>query len=90
MLHIKFQASGPRGSEDENFLIFFYVFLWFERRTSWPRAILVPGLLVKTNLVKDHKTMPHTKFKASESSGSEVEDFFIFFHVFLWFETRTP
>ena len=33
MLHIKFQASEPNGSEEEDFLIFLYVFLWFEPRT---------------------------------------------------------
>ena len=30
MLHTKFQASKPSGSEEEDFLKFFYVFLWFE------------------------------------------------------------
>ena len=39
MLHTKFQASKPCGSE-EDFLIFFYVFLWLEpttrsQRPSW-------------------------------------------------------
>ena len=39
MLHTKFQASKPSGSE-EDFLIFFYVFLRFEpttpdQRPSW-------------------------------------------------------
>ena len=33
MLHTKFQASKPSCSEEEIFLIFFYVFLWFEPRT---------------------------------------------------------
>ena len=33
MLHTKFQASKPSGSEEEDFLIFFYVFLWFEPTT---------------------------------------------------------
>ena len=32
MLHIKFQASEPSGSEVEDFLIF-YAFLWFESMT---------------------------------------------------------
>ena len=32
MLHTEFQASKPSGSE-EDFLICFYVFLWFEPRT---------------------------------------------------------
>ena len=30
MLHTKFQASKPSGSEEEDFLIFFYVFIWLE------------------------------------------------------------
>ena len=42
MLHTKFQASKPNGSEKENFLIFFYVFIWFEPRTSWQGAMLDP------------------------------------------------
>ena len=36
----KFQAFKPVGSEEEDF---FNVFIWFEPRTSWPRAILDPG-----------------------------------------------
>ena len=40
MLHTKFQASKQSGSEEEEFLIFFYVFLWLEpmipgQRPSW-------------------------------------------------------
>ena len=31
-----------------------------------------------------------TKFQASKSSGSEAEDFSIFFFVFLWLEPRNP
>ena len=43
MLHTKFQASRPSGSEEEIFLIFFYLFLWFEpttpdQRPSWTLA----------------------------------------------------
>ena len=34
MLHTKFQASKPSGSEEEDFLILFYVFLCFEPRTG--------------------------------------------------------
>ena len=33
--------------------------------------------------------MQHTNFQASESSGSEVEDFKIFFYVYLWFKHKT-
>ena len=40
MLHSRFQACKPSGSEEEDFLIFFYVFLWFElgspgKEPSW-------------------------------------------------------
>ena len=34
--------------------------------------------------------MLQTKFKKSGLSGSEVEDFLIYFYAFLWFELRTP
>ena len=37
MLHTKFQASEPSGSEEEDFLIYFYAFLWFEPRTPGQR-----------------------------------------------------
>ena len=46
MLHIKFKASKPSGSEEEDFLIFFYIFLWFEPRTPWRGAILDPGTFI--------------------------------------------
>ena len=36
MLYTKFQASKPSGSE-EDFLIYFYAFLWFEPRTPGQR-----------------------------------------------------
>ena len=40
MLHTQFQASKPSGSEEEDFLIIFYVFVWLEprfcgQRPSW-------------------------------------------------------
>ena len=34
MLHTKFQASQPSGSEEEVILIFFYVFLLFKPKTG--------------------------------------------------------
>ena len=46
MLHTQFQASKPSGSEEEGFLIFFYVFQWFKPRTLWPEAILDPGTFI--------------------------------------------
>ena len=43
MLHTKFQASKPSGSEEENFLTFFSMYsLWFEPRIPWQGAILDP------------------------------------------------
>ena len=39
MIHTKFQVSELSGSEEEDFLIFFYVFLWFERRTPGPNHL---------------------------------------------------
>ena len=33
--------------------------------------------------------MLHTQFQASKTSGSEEEDFFIFFYVFQWFKPKT-
>ena len=33
MLGTEFQASKPSGSEEEDFRIFFYVFLWLEPTT---------------------------------------------------------
>ena len=78
MLHTKFQTSGPSGSEVEDFLIYFYAFLWIEPRTPRRRAILDPGNLVSTNLVKDHQAMLHTTFPAPEPSKSG-EDFEVYY-----------
>ena len=71
MLDTKFQASESSGSEEQDFLIF----LWFERRSPWPGAILDPGIFVWTNLVKDRQVMLHTKFQTPEPSSSGEEDF---------------
>ena len=43
MLLTKYQASEPSDSEQEDFLIYFYAFLWLEPRTPWPRIILDLG-----------------------------------------------
>ena len=45
----------------------FLLFLWFEPRTPWCRAILDPGAFIWTKLVKDHYAMQHNKFQASLS-----------------------
>ena len=86
MLHTKFQTSGPCGSEEEGFWIDYNAFLWFKPRTPWHRAIWDPGILVWTNLVKDHQAMLHTKFQAPEPSSSGEEDFEVYFI----FEPKTP
>ena len=62
MQYNKFQASKPSNYEEEDFLIYFYAFLWFEPRTPWRRTILDPGTFIWTNLVKDHYAMLYTKF----------------------------
>ena len=46
MLHTKFQAHGTRDSEEVDFIIYFFVFLWLEPRTPWHGAILIPGTSV--------------------------------------------
>ena len=48
MLVIDFQASKSSGSEEEDFLIFFYVFLWLPMETynPWPEAILDAGTYI--------------------------------------------
>ena len=62
MQHNKFQASKPSNYEEEDFLIYFYAFLWFEPRTPWRGTILDPGTFIRSNLVKDHYAMLYTKF----------------------------
>ena len=37
----------------------FLLFLWFESRTPWCRAIFDPGAFIWANLVKDHYAMQH-------------------------------
>ena len=46
MLHTKFQASEPSGSDEEDFLMHFNAFLLFKPRTPWPGAILEPGTFI--------------------------------------------
>ena len=75
MLHSKFQTSGPSGSEEEDLLIYFYAFLWFEPRTPWCGAILDPGTFICSKLVKNHLAIVHTVFQASKPRGSEKEAF---------------
>ena len=75
MLHTIFQASKPSGSEVEDFLIFFYVFLWLEPMTTGQRPSWTLGPSIRTILVEVHWAMLHTKFQTSGPCGSEEEGF---------------
>ena len=90
ILYNKFQASKPSGSEEEDFWIFFYVFLWFEPRTPRQGAVLDPATFIWTKLEKNYQAMLHIEFQASKPNGPEEEDFWIFSYDFLWSEPRTP
>ena len=61
----------------------FNVFLWFKLRTSWHRAFLDPGTFICTSIVEVYYAMQQTKFQATEPGVSEIEDFLIFFYVFV-------
>ena len=54
MLNTKFQASEPSGSEAEEFFSYFHVYFYGLNLRPLVEAILDPGTLVWTNLVKDH------------------------------------
>ena len=54
MPNTKFQASKPSGSEVEDFLIFFYVFLWLEPMTPGQRPSWTLGPSIRTNFVEVH------------------------------------
>ena len=43
MLHTKFQASKPSGSEEEDFEIVSMYFYGLKLGPNWPGAILDPG-----------------------------------------------
>ena len=47
-------SSKPSGSEVEDFLIFFYVFLWLEPMTPGQRPSWTLGPSIRTNLVEVH------------------------------------
>ena len=51
---------------------------------------LRPCSLDLNKLGNEHQALLHTEFQASEPSGSEEEDFFMFYYVFPWFEPDTP
>ena len=54
MLHTQFQASEPSGSEKEDFLKIFYVFLRLEPRSPGQRSSWTLGPSFETNLVEVH------------------------------------
>ena len=89
MLHIKFQASEPSGSSEEDFRIFFCVILWFEPRTPGHQGRL-ENLGLDLNKVGKRPLGHFIPNLASQPICSEEEDFQLSFYVFLWFEPRTP
>ena len=88
MLHIKFKISEHSGSEEEDFEYYLCIYLGPTGGAgpSWTKETLFEQTWQRITKL----AMLHTKFQASEQSGSEEEDFLIFFYVFLWFQTRTP
>ena len=93
MLHIKFQATEPSGSEEEDFWIFFYAFLWFKPETLWPLAMLDPETFTWTNLVKSplsNDTEQIWSIRAKWFWRRFLFYYYSFFNVFLLLEPRTP
>ena len=88
MWHTKFQVFHPRGSEEEQFWMFFLCISRLQTQDPLGGAIFYPRTFIWTNLVKDYLAMSDTKFKASEPSGSEEEDFWIFSMYFYGSNTR--
>ena len=62
MLHTTFQAPEPSGSEEKLFLNIFPCISLVYTQDPRCRAILEPGTLILTNLIKDYKTTLYTKF----------------------------
>ena len=87
MLHAKFQASGPRGFEEEDFSIFF---MYFYGSILGPlaRGHLGFWYLCLNKLGKEPSGKATYQISTSEIICSEEKK--IFFSVFLWFEPRTP
>ena len=54
MLHTQFQASEPSGSEEEDFLKIFYVFLRLEPRSPHQKSSWTLGPSFETNLLEVH------------------------------------
>ena len=77
IIHTKHQSSRHCGFREEDFLRFSYITLCL---TYKPRggAIFSPGVIILTNLVKDHKVKLHTKYERSTLSGFREEDFLRF------------
>ena len=60
-----------------------------QTQDPWPWAILNPGTFIRTNFVKDHLEMLHTKFQTSEHSCSKEEEFLLYSSAILELEPRT-
>ena len=79
MLHTKFQATKPSGSEAEDFSIFFY------SSNLGPLATghLGPWDLHLNKFVRGELGNATYQISNNWPSGSEVEDFLIYFYAFL-------
>ena len=74
MLHTKFQASKPSGSEEENLKILLYVFLWFKPRTPGQR----PSWTWDFHLIKlSRGTLGNATYQISTSGPSASEEDFL-------------
>ena len=99
-LHLNKLGRGPLGNAtyqisniwamwflQRRFLNIFLCFSMVRTKDPLRGAILDPGTLVWTNLVKDHQAMLYTKFQAPEPSSSGEEDFL---NIFLFWSQDPP
>ena len=86
MLPIKFQTSELSGSE-EDIIEYLYVFLWSNLGPPDAGPSRTQGPLFEQTWYRTTRhAMLHAMLQASQQSGSEEDDFVMFFNVFLWFE----
>ena len=76
MLHTKFQTSGLSGFEEEDFLIYFYAFPWFNLGPPGAGPFQTWDLhLFKIGKGPLGNATYGTEFQASKPRGSEGEAF---------------
>ena len=83
MLQIKFQASEPSGSEEEDFLIFYYVFLWFELRTPWRGPSRTFGPLYRQTWLRTTRRCFISNFK-HPSQAVLKKKIFVYFSMYFY------